>query len=159
WMAGSAMRVTLELLLQSGLHRWPLAVQDGEADRIAQAAVAMAHVLAQDALLLCAQPRDGGTRCGVERAGVEADAGAAQRLERMAEQRQLGVGVQAGALHRARIPGVADAHARGLGQQFVVAGAAGDTAGGVADDEDQLLARRLLRQRALQPRPDVFGPG
>src|SRR5690606_10499207 len=101
----SAMGVALQLPLQVGLHRRPFAVQDRETDRVAQAAVAMAHVLAQDALLLGAQAGDGGSRCGVERAGVETDAGAAHRFERVAEQQQLGFGVQAGALHRARIPG------------------------------------------------------
>src|SRR5690606_41960730 len=81
-MADSAMGVALQLLLQAGLHRRPFAVQDREADRIAQAAVAVAHMLTQDAFLFRAQAADGGTRCGVERAGVEAHARAAQRLER-----------------------------------------------------------------------------
>src|SRR3546814_7560350 len=88
-MVGSAMGMTLQFLLQARFHRRPLTVQGREAHAVAQAAIAMAQVLAQDAFLLCAQPRDRRARGRVVGAGVEADAGAAQRLERVPEQQQL----------------------------------------------------------------------
>jgi hypothetical protein len=149
------MRVRGQLRPQPGRHRRPFAVEDREAPGVAPAAVAVPQVLAQDAFLARAEPRDRGARREVQRAGVEADAGAAQRFERVREQQELRLGIQAGALHGARIPRVTDAQPRRVRQQFVVAGAADDPAVGRAHGEGELLAGGLLRQRGVEPRPDI----
>src|SRR5690606_18108827 len=75
--------------------------------------------VAQDAVLLRAQPGDGLARLLVEPAGLETDRSAAQGLERVTQQHQLALGIQPGALHARRVPGVADGQPRHLGLEPV----------------------------------------
>src|SRR5690606_7843294 len=94
-MVASSTRKAVE---QVALHRGPFGFDDRERHRVAHAAIGMAAVAAQDAILPGAQPQDGRTRAFVERAGFEAHADAAQCFECMPEQEQLGLGVDPGSL-------------------------------------------------------------
>ena len=132
-------------------HCRPFVVDDGEHHGVARRTVGVALVVAQHAILFCAQPRDGGARGMVEPTGFETDANAAHRLERMPQQQQLGFSIQAAALHAPLVPGVADVQARHACIQCVVAGTAHYLARRVLDHERQ---RRCLRLR-LQRRSDI----
>ena len=63
---------------------------------------------AQDAVLLRTEARDRGARLMVHEMRAELDRDRIELLERMAEQQQLRLGIQGGALHALCIPRVAD---------------------------------------------------
>ncbi|KAG1466316.1 hypothetical protein G6F57_013277 [Rhizopus arrhizus] len=109
----------------------------------------MPLVVAQHAILLGAEAGDGGARGGVEPAGFQHHADAAQHFEGVLQQQQLGFGIGAGALRARRVPGVAETELGHAGVHVVETGAADDVTGGIADHERQPLAFGLRLQRGL----------
>src|SRR5690606_32074704 len=99
---GGSIMLSLQFCLQVPLHRRPLALDNGVRHGVANAAVGMAQMVADDAVALGAQPLDRSARAVVEPTGLEPDRYAAHGLERMREQQSLGLGIEAGALHPAR---------------------------------------------------------
>ena len=67
----------------------------------------------------------------VEPMGAELDGDAAQRFERVRQQQQLAFGVEPGALHAPRVPGVSDLEAAVPGVDIEVARRPDDVAAGV----------------------------
>ena len=82
------------------LHPRPFAVENRIDDCIAQATIRHPLMTAQHAVLLRAEPLDRRLAALVERIGTDLHALAVQRLEGVGEQHELGLGVDAGALHR-----------------------------------------------------------
>lgn len=82
-------------------------IDDGIADGIAQAAVLVAFVLAQHAILVRAQTLDGGLRAQVGVAGMQVHRAHAQGFEGVAQQQALAGGVDVAALHAGAVPGAA----------------------------------------------------
>src|SRR6202790_909616 len=65
-------------------------------------------MIAQDAVLLCAEPLDRGARGMIEPVGAKLDRDALQLLERMGQEHELALGVDRAALHTLGIPGMPD---------------------------------------------------
>src|SRR5687767_11397975 len=127
---------TIELEAQMTLHRRPLAFQNTEHDRVAINPVGRDLVIAEDTVLLGAKSRNGGTRPLIEPAGAELDGDAPQRLERVAQEQDLGLGVHGRSLKALRIPRIADFHPSMLGLDVEVTRASNDcTARVLANDE------------------------
>src|SRR4029453_7707323 len=98
----------LQQPLQIPLHRGPLAFDDAEHHGVAARAVRQELVIAQDAVLLRAQPLDRRARREIEEVGAELDRNALQRFAGMSQQQQLALGVDRRALCALRIPRMAD---------------------------------------------------
>src|SRR6266508_3105171 len=81
WSGAPPARSCRQPLLQPGLHRRPIGVDDREEDRIADMAVGHDHVLAEDAFLGGAELGDSGAAAGIARIGLVLDAVEFQRLE------------------------------------------------------------------------------
>src|SRR6266542_2215490 len=81
-----------EALLEAPLHGGPLAVEDGEVHRVALEALDV-HVAAQGAFAHRAQPLDGLLRAQIPGVGLERHAHAAEPLEAVLEEEQLGLRV------------------------------------------------------------------
>src|SRR4051794_25348407 len=96
-------------------HVRPLRGEHAVHHRVAHRAVAPRPVMADDAVLLRAERLDCALRSEVEVVGAQADHLAAELLEAVGEEEQLARGVDVAALVARRIPGVADLHAIGRG--------------------------------------------
>ena len=95
------------------LHRRPLGRDDAEQRRVSRSVPSREDlVVAQDAVLLRAQPLDRRARLEVEEVGAELDGDAAERLERVRQQQQLALGIYARPLRALRVPRVADHNRR-----------------------------------------------
>src|SRR5205085_8473843 len=115
---------------------------------VAHGAVAARLVMADDAVLLCPQRRDGALRSEVEVIGAQSDDLARELLERMTEEQQLARRVDMAFLPALRVPRVADLDALGILDDVVVAGAADDGATReLAHDEGQHVPRLLAGER------------
>src|SRR6266508_6355554 len=90
------------------LHRRPRRLDYAEHDGVAIRAVGQELMVAQHAVLLRADPRDRLARAVVEPVRAKLDRDAAKHLERVREQQQLALGIDARALSALRVPGVAD---------------------------------------------------
>src|SRR5262245_44756128 len=101
----------LQLPVEVRLHGRPFAGDDAVDAGVAQRAVSGDLVVAQNAVELGAQPLDAGSALAVEEVGAELHGDATQRLEGVAEQQELAVRVEVGALHGSAIPGRADLYA------------------------------------------------
>src|SRR5215211_1915904 len=149
------------------LHVRPLRGHDRVQHRVAQAAVAADVLVAQDALADRAEPRDRRLRALVADVGLDRDAVRSERLERVAEEQQLGLRVDRGSPPRPPDPGAADLeravalvdvavrrHAdRPAARRVDLRERERDGALAVEDRGDVGLA---LRPRPRQPRPDAI---
>ena len=89
-------------------HRRPLAVDDAEHHGVARIPSAPSWWLRSTPSCLAPSRAIASRLCVVEPVRAELDRDAAERLERVAEQQELALGVQRRALHALRVPGVAD---------------------------------------------------
>src|SRR5512143_3639411 len=97
--AKSSLTLLFEQPLQVTFHRGPLRLDDAEHDRVAIAAVGHHLMIAQHDVLFRAEPRDRFARPVIEPVRAKLDRDATKRLERVREQHQLALGVDAGALN------------------------------------------------------------
>src|SRR5437867_8674672 len=102
---------TLELELEMPLHRRPFAVDDAEYDGVALRAVGHELMVAQDGVLLGAQPRDRLAGRMVEPVRAKLNRDTCELFECVREQHQLAFGVDRGALRAPGLPGVAELEA------------------------------------------------
>ena len=98
----------LEPPLQRGLHRGPVVVDHRVPGGVAPLAAADDHVPAVDALELRRDRGQSSAGTFVLRVGLELDPPRAERLEGVAQEQVLGLGVRAGAPRRRVHPRVAD---------------------------------------------------
>src|SRR5690606_15698174 len=104
----SGLRQAGEPGLEMASHGGPFAVYDRKYHGVPQAAVGEALVVAQDAVLLGAEPGDRLARGMVEPVGPELDRDAVECLEGVPRRQGLAFGVERGALDRGGVPRGAD---------------------------------------------------
>src|SRR6185436_20049099 len=134
-------------------HVGPFVHEDAVHHCVADGAVAPQPVVADHAVLLCAERLDGTLGAEVEVVGAQTDDFAFQRLESMGKQQKLARGVDVAALKALGVPGVADLDAVGGRDDVVIAGAAHDLPGsGLSNHPGEHVAVLLALQRGI----DVF---
>src|SRR5215470_28886 len=107
-MSMAALARPLELVDEMLSDRRPFALDDAEHDRVAIAAIGRYLVIAQDRVLLRAQPQDRLAGRVIEPVRAELHRDAFELFERVREEQQLALGVEGAALHALRVPRVAD---------------------------------------------------
>src|ERR1700730_8492372 len=98
----------LELVAQVPLHRRPFTVDDAEDHGVTLRAVGQHLMIAQDAVLLRAEPLDRGARGMIEPVGAKLDRDALQLLECVGQEHELVLGIVRAALDALGIPGMPD---------------------------------------------------
>src|SRR5688572_12632216 len=128
----------------------PFARQHAVHHRVAHRAVAPRPVVADHAVLLRAQRLDGALRPEIEVVGAQPDHLALQLVEGVGKKQQLARGIDVAALRALRVPGPADLHPVGRGDDVVVARAADQRAAfQLAHRPRQHLAFALALQRGI----------
>ena len=141
--------LVVQLIGQMRLHRRPLAGDDAVDDGVAQRAVRRDLMIAQDAVLLGAEPLDAAPARVIEKMRAEFNRDAIELFERMVEQQQFALGIDRAALHALGIPGRADLDAPVRRIDIHVGRHARDLAVGIENRP------RHHRARRLQPKPAV----
>src|SRR5262249_21569872 len=142
---------------ETRLHLGPLLVEHPVVDGVAPRAVVVPLVLPEHALLDSADAQHGVARAAIQDVGLELDAHAAQRLERVAEHQVLGLGADVRALIRATDPGPSDPDRAVVAVDVPETRRAGDvTARLVHGRERERTPLRLLVQRGLDVGPQLL---
>src|SRR5215468_2156957 len=101
-------RFLVELIVQVSFYRRPFGRDDAVDHSVAQRAVRRNLVVAQNAVLLGAQPLDAAPALVIEEMRAEFYRNAIELLEGVAEQQQFALRIERGALHTLGIPCGAD---------------------------------------------------
>jgi hypothetical protein len=115
----------------------PLRVDDRKVNRVADATRRRDSVLAERPFFFRADAEDRVARLLVECVGLELDADAAERFERVGQQQELRFGVRGGALKGGRDPGPADLEAAIGCRDVRVTSAANHAIGSAIDDHER----------------------
>ena len=114
---------------------------------------------AENAVEFGAKALDSTAALVVHEVSAELDGDAVEILEGVAEEEQLGLGIEAGTLDALRIPGRADLDAAVGGVDIHISGHAdGLTAVRIDDGEGQHIARLLKLEAAMDLGLDIFRP-
>src|SRR6185437_4502795 len=140
------------------LHRRPLGGDDAEDYSVAQCAVRRNLVVAQNAVLLSAQPFDGAPALVIEEMRAELYCNAVDGLESMPQQQQFALGVERCALHPLGIPSRADLDPAVSRVDVHVGGHARDLASGIEYRERQHRSGLLQTQPAVDLLGHVLRP-
>src|SRR5579862_8187021 len=155
WRMGLLRRLTDwrgEAAGEAVADRRPLVADNREVDRIPQRAVAAHHVGAEHAFAGRAQLGDGGLGAKVATVGLQLDAVEAERLESVAQQRELAGRIDLGRPDLGRVPGVADLQPAVRRLDGKVARAADDRAVGAGPDRpDGLPTGQRQVERLIEP--------